>query len=397
MRRFVDIAWTGLVAVRLHPLRSAATLACLLVVLLPYSAGLALSQGLQAEAEAAIRGGADLYVTGSQFGRTVPVPLTAVASIRRLDGVTAVTPRIVGSIVLGRSGEQAVLVGLPPDQFPQAATCIDGRLSVDGNVHELVIGTELARRLRLDIGSVIPPFYRSDAGEKLSTVVGIFRTDVPLWQANLVLTTFDSAAAIFNQRGLATDLLVECRPGAEESVRSQIVQQIALGPPGDENRVRSRVTARADLEALLPAGLLHREGVFNLIWLLALVVAILVVAVTSGFGLSHRRREIGILKATGWQTDEILLRSAVESVTLALLAAALALVLAWLWLAWLNGYGIAAVFFAGAGIVPSFAIPYRFAPVAALVPTGLALTVTLTGTLYSSWRAATVSPRDALR
>ena len=97
MRHVLEIARTGLVAVLLHPLRSLATTGSLVVILVPYLAGLGLSQGLQAEAEASIRFGADLYVTGSQFGRDVPVPLAAAERVRALDGVLAVTPRIVGT------------------------------------------------------------------------------------------------------------------------------------------------------------------------------------------------------------------------------------------------------------------------------------------------------------
>src|SRR5262249_6375071 len=161
------------------------------------------------------------------------------------------------------------------------------------------------RRLRLRVGDLLPPFYYNPQGERLSKVVGVFKSDVSLWQANLILTSFDTAAAIFNQRGLATDLLVSCRPGYQEQVRSAILRPLTPRRAGAGGQVRPRVTSREDLRALLPSGLLHREGIFNLHFLLAFVVGILVVLATSGVGLSERRREIGILKATGWQTDEI--------------------------------------------------------------------------------------------
>jgi hypothetical protein len=45
------------------------TTACLVAVLLPYLVGLDLSRGVQDDAEAAVRFGADLYVSGEQFGR----------------------------------------------------------------------------------------------------------------------------------------------------------------------------------------------------------------------------------------------------------------------------------------------------------------------------------------
>jgi ABC-type lipoprotein release transport system permease subunit len=397
MAYLLEIAGTGLAAVLLHPLRSFVCCTAVVVVLLPYLVGLALAKGLEAEAEASVRFGADLYVAGSRFGRPAPIPLEAVAAVRRIDGVTAVVPRIVGEVVLGRDRAHAVLVGLPAEGFPAWSACVEGELPRPDSVTQLVVGTALARQLALKVGSVLPPFYRNPRGEHLSRVVGVFRPDAPLWQANLILTTFDTAQAVFDQPGLATDLLVWCRPGYEGEVSRAIERGVSLaGPPG-QGDVRPRVTARADLLALLPRGLLHREGVFNLHFLLAFVVGILVLLVTSGLGLAERRREIGILKATGWQTDEVLLRGLVESLTLSLAGACLALLLAWLWLRLANGYGIAGLFLAGVGAAPDFPVPFRLTPVPAVLAFVLAFVVVLTGTLVSAWRAAKVPPREAMR
>ena len=126
-------------------------------------------------------------------------------------------------------------------------------------------------------------------------------------------------------------------------------------------------------------------------------MGIAVVLVTSGFGLGTRRREIGILKATGWQTDEILLRITVENLVLCLAGASLAIILAYVWLAWLNGYWVASVFLAGVDMAPSFKVPFRLTPVPALLSFVVSFVVVMSGTLYTSWRAAIVPPMEAMR
>jgi ABC-type antimicrobial peptide transport system permease subunit len=160
---------------------------------------------------------------------------------------------------------------------------------------------------------------------------------------------------------------------------------------------RAQVIAKEDLNVLLPRGLLHREGIFNLHFVLAFAVGIPVILVTSGSGLSERRREIGILKATGWQTDEILLRSTVECFLLSVTGASISLLLAFVWLKWLNGYFVASIFLAGIDRAPGFEIPFRLTPLPALLSFLIAYAVVMSGTLYSSWRAATVSPSEAMR
>jgi ABC-type lipoprotein release transport system permease subunit len=397
MRQLLDVAQTGLVVVLLHPLRSLVSVSALVVLLLPYLVGLGLAKGIEAEAEGAVRFGADLTITGAQFGRPVPVPLEVAQQIRRIDGVAEVVPRIVGEVLLGKDREHAVLVGLPPQNFPDWADCIEGDLPQPGGLNQLVLGTALARRLGLQVGSVLPPFYRNRQGERLSRVVGLFKADSPLWQANLMLTSFDTGAAVFDQEGLATDLLVTCRPGYEAAVNRAIEQNVSWASPMGQGIVRPKTTAREELLARLPRGLLHREGVFNMLFVLAFVVAILVLLVTSGLGLAERRREIGILKATGWQTDEILLRNSVESLCLALAGASASVLLAWLWLRILNGYGIAGAFLSGVEAAPDFPVPFRLAPVPTLLAFVIAFLVVFSGTLYSSWRAATAPPREAMR
>jgi ABC-type lipoprotein release transport system permease subunit len=406
------------------------SVAALVVVLLPYLVGVGMSKGIEAEAESSARFGADLYVTGRQFGRPVPVPLEAVAGIRKIDGVTDVAPRIVGEVLLGTDQVHAVLVGLPREHMKEWAGSIDGDLPRTGGPNEMVVGSVLARRLGLGKGSRLLPFYHNDQGERLSLVVGVFRRDAPLWQAYLILTTFETAAHIFAQQGLATDLLVWCRPNYQSEVGAKIARNLSFSPPGGVAhsaawawssprfsvadcalavwlagspvhapgpKARARVTAREDLLALLPRGPRHREGLFSLHFVLAFAVGILVLLVTSGLGLAERRREIGILKATGWQTDEVLLRGAVESLCLSVAGACIALLLAWVWLRLFNGFAIASFFLAGVGTVPDFAVPFRLTPIPVLLAFVLSFVVVLTGTLFSAWLAAVTAPREAMR
>lgn len=397
MRPLLEVARTGLDSVLLHPLRSFVCCAAVVVVLTPYLAGLALSKGIEAQAEESAQLGADLYISGSRFGRPAPIPLGAIADIPRIDGVEAVVPRIVGEVILGKDHVRGVLVGLPPAHLTSWPGSIDGRLPRDGGPHELVIGTALARRLGLKIGDALLPFYHNNRGVRISRVVGTFKPDAPLWQANLCLATFDTAAYIFDQPGLATDLLVWCEAGQSQQVAARLLQGMALAAPSGADRAQPRVTLREDLLALLPLGPLHRQGVFTLHFVLAFVMAVLVLLVASGLGLDERRREIGVLKATGWQTDEVLLRGAVESLCLSLGGACVSLLGAWAWLRLCNGCGLAGFFLGGADLVIENRMPFRLTPVPALLSFVLSFVVVAMGTLYSAWRAATVSPRDAMR
>ncbi len=414
MSPFLSIARTGSAAILLSPLRSTVTVLAVVAVLVPYLVGIGLAEGLRQEARIAIGAGTpageellpDLYVAANRFGRRVPIPMALADPIGKFDGVTRVVPRIVGRITLGKDNVEAVLVGMPREELQRRGSTVrrltrmvDGKLpgSRHGEGPQLVIGSGLARKLDLQVGTVLPPIFRSGGGEKTPRITGIFQSDISPWQSRMILTTFESAADIFGQQGLATDLLVFCRRGQPEAIRSRILQSIPGSSTEPATGFQPSVTSRADLESLLPAGLGHREGVFNLLFVIAFAVGILVILVTSGFGHPERRREIGILKATGWQTDEILVRSLVESLLLGLASAAIAILVALAWLEWLNGFWIAGIFLAGVETQPTFPVPY----VLAAQPAGLAVLVACllvtTGSAYSTWRAAVTPPAEAMR
>ena len=393
---WLEIGRTGLTAMLLHPWRSVATTVCVVAVLAPYLTGLGISGGLSRQTEESLRLGADLYVTGRQFGRAVPLPLDAVKKIVAIPGVAEVVPRIVGPIVLGQERHSAVVVGLAPGKLTDVTQCIEGRVFREGGANELVVGSALAARLKLKVGSRLPPFYHNRRGERVSQVVGIFTPEAPLWQANLICTSFDTAATLFDQQALATEVLVYCRAGEREQVAGSIRRKVEWSN-GDGPTLGVRVSSRDDFQSLWSSAAMHRDGVFHLHCVLACSVAVLAVFVTSGFGSTERRREVGILKAIGWQTDEILLRGTVESLLLALAGASLSVLLVWGWLRGFNGYGIAGLFLPGLDVRPGVHVPFRLVPVPVLLSVLLSWVVVTSGSLFATWRTATTPPAEAMR
>ncbi len=143
MLRLLAIAGTGITSVFLYPVRSIATVVALVAVLVPFLSGLGISRGVRDELNRATGNGADLYVTGEQFGRPVPLPATVADDIKKLPGVHDAVPRIVGRIELGKDRVGAVVVGVSLEHLPSELECIDGRLFRGGSRNELVIGSDL--------------------------------------------------------------------------------------------------------------------------------------------------------------------------------------------------------------------------------------------------------------
>lgn len=393
---FGGIARSGLLAVLLHPLSSATTIACVVVMLVPYVLAVGISRGIADQAADGLREGADVYVGATRFGRPAPLPVAALDAVREVPGVVAAEPRIVGATTLGSNREPIVIVGVTADRLPAGADLAEGRVWKPGVRNEFVIGSEIARRLALKVGDVIPPFYRNDSGEHTASIVGIFRSDLPIWQAHVVVTSLESAQEIFDEAGHATAFLVRCAPEYRDGIGARIEQIASLAPEGAP-ALRPRVVTRDDLGALLARRVHGREGDFTLQYVLVFAVGIPLVLTSAGLGLGERRREVGLLKALGWRTDEVVLRSLVESVTLAVLGLCVTLLVVWAWVRLAGAAGIGRLFVPDADAVPGFDVPFRLLPEALLFGGLVALVVTTTGSLWASWRAASAPPAEAIR
>jgi ABC-type lipoprotein release transport system permease subunit len=397
MNSAASLARSGFGAVVLHPLRSAATTACVAALLLPFVVGLAISQGLADEADDAARYGADVVVSGLRYGRSAPLPVAAADMLRAMPGVASVRPRIVAATQMGSAHEDVVVVGIDAASLPKDVACVEGRLFAPGDRSELVVGSRLARRLGLHPGARVPPFHENREGERVSEVVGVFRADLPMWEANVVLTSFETAQRMFDERGTTTQFLVACNPGYVDPVRDTISRLATLGPADSPDPLPPRVLSRADVTAVLARGAAFGAGVFTLHFVLLFAAAIPMLVVASGAGLRERRREVGVLKMLGWGTDDVLVRGFVESLLLAATAAATSVLLAALWLGPLGARGISAVFLPGADADPGFGVAWRLTPGPVVIAAALASVLIFVGTLPSNWRAASAEPMESMR
>jgi ABC-type lipoprotein release transport system permease subunit len=363
-----------------HRVRGVVTVMCLVAAVVPYLAALWVQEGVRAEAVMSITGGPDLYVASSAFGQNAAVPLSIVPSVRSIPGVRTVRPRITGRLFVGR--RLVTLVGV--DDPTAALAMVPDAAPAPLAAGQTLVGAGVAKDLGLKRGDGF-----AIEGSRLVSlqVTEVFGPASGIHAAGMVVVTLADAAAIFGIDDHASDLLVWVEPGAEERVANAVREALP----------RARVQTRELVQRYVTHGLSLRAGAFAALNIAALALAVPALLITSGMGLAERRREIGILKATGWSTEEVLEIAFLECLLMALVAAGLAALAAWTWLRPLNGWIIAQFLIAGTGASPTFTIPASFT----LAPVGVVFLVCLAtlvvGAVPASWRAATVPPAEVLR
>ncbi len=358
--------------------RSLVVTGCLLAVLLPFVTAMAVSEGVREQASLSIDNGADLYITRAQYGRNGPIALDKLAEFAEIPGVVKAVPRISGRTYLGE--ELAVVVGI------DSVELLDNKNKRKNlSSGEVLIGHALAERLELKKGDELRFFLFPAMPFK---IVDFIDGDLSIWASSLVLLTFNDAATIFKLPGFASEILLYSRPGTEANIAEHLS---SLGKPWDMIPPL-RIQTKSIVNQYINRGFDLQAGVFFLFYLTAFALSIPALLILSGFGRGARRKEIGILKATGWQTLEVLEMTCIENILLALLGSMLAVVLAMLWLKAFNGIGIAPLFISGISWIPEFKVPSLFTPMPVLFSFLFGIVLTMLGTVITTWKTAITPP-----
>jgi ABC-type lipoprotein release transport system permease subunit len=389
MNKHLNLLFTAIGNIIRNKVRSLVLVLCLIAVLFPFICAMAISEGIKFQSLISVEEGADIYVTSDHYGSNAPISLDHLEGFRKMDGVTKVFPRIVGRTYF--VNRLATIVGILPENIPSSIHLAQG--SVFREKGEVIIGKGLAREFYLQLGV---RFSLSINSSKLLRVAGIFDSDATIWSANLILMSFEDASEFFQMKGMATDILIYTRPGYAPLLAKEIQQSVDTSYP-DSSGPPLRVQDKSLVKRYFQRGFNYKAGVFTALYTVAFALAIPALLIVSGFGQTERRKEIGVIKATGWQTQEVMEMVTLENLVISLTSAPLAILLAMAWLKWFNGAFIAQFFIAEIGLMAPFPVPSRFLPLPCLFAFLFAIVLTMVGSLYSTWKTATVPPVEAMR
>jgi ABC-type lipoprotein release transport system permease subunit len=380
MRRHLNLLGAAAENVACNASTYAVAVAGLALTLTVLLCGVAIGEGLKAQALAGVQAGADVYCTWDVFGRDAAVPVERVAPLADVPGVVRAVPRILGRLQLG--DRLAIVVGVPLREITATAVPVEGTLPV--SPEQVLVGRELARAEGLVPGQRLLLEANTN---RIFTVAGILNPSASTWSSKIILVDLDEAAALFGEHASVSDVCLYTRPGYETPV-AEAIQRLDS---------RYRVQTKEFVHHYVLRGMTLREGAFGALAAVGLALAIPVFALFTHLGHAPRRREIALYKAEGWRTSDVLEMVAFENVLISVLVAGGSVLAAALWVVVLRAPLLAPFFVPDLPAFPAVRIPARFLPLPAILALVLSLAVTMTGSLYATWRSAVTRPADVLR
>lgn len=331
------------------------------------------TQALRREAAAVLADAPELVVQRIMAGRHDLIPVDYSEKIKDIRGVRSVRARLWGYYYDPLFGANYTLMA--PEQF----TWETGSVAVGNGL----------TRSSMAAKDNIMPFYNHGGTLVTFTVAEVLPAATEMVSADLVLMGADDFRSLFGvPQGMATDLVVEvANPVEVPTIAGKIVKLLPDTRPISRDEI-----------------LRTYDAVFN--WRSGIMLAVLCGALLSFFifawdkatGLSaEERKEIGILKAVGWDTGDVLVMKFGEGAIISLTAFLVGGTLAYGHVFFTSAALFGPVLKGWSVLYPSFRlVPHvDFGQLAVLF--FLVVVPYTVATIVPAWRAATVDPDSVMR
>lgn len=277
------------------------------------------------------------YNDNPSMRKSVPDILPLADSVR-----DALPDALLGATVAARASAFALLsseersfgaqlIGVQPAFEPAVSTIpgfiAEGRYLDDTNAAEIVIGSVMARNLKITVGDEVTLLGSGRDGSfaaGVATVVGIFSSGITDLDRSLAQLPFGYFQETFFMQGhghsvvVALDSLDEL-PAAERALQPLVAGNDAL--------------TLLDWDALNPGLRQAIKADMSSAWLMYGVLVVLVafsVLNTQLMSVMERTREFGVISALGVRPARLALLVVIETVLMALIGLAIGLFLGWL-------------------------------------------------------------------
>ena len=335
----------------------------------------------------------DVTIQGIEAGRVGKISLTIKERIEEISHVKRVIPRVWGYLPLKIEGKDTAytLMGLDLGQMIYDGnlpwTIEKGSFLVPGDRNKAVLGRGVALSFKADVGDRL--LVEDTLGNKGDfEVVGIFNNTVQIYSTDLIIVSLPDAGEFFGYRkDEFSDLLVY----ADSPENADLIAREIAG------RFRNtRVLTGRALTDLVKEAFGRRGGTFQAMWLILLETVLLLVWAQSAHISVDVGREIGILKALGWQTGEIIEMRMMESLILGLGGTSIGIVAGFVY-ALLGTPGMSGYCLGCASIYPKFPVPVNcdFRSLVLLFILGVLPLMTISA--IPAWLAGVVDPDEAIR
>lgn len=357
-------------------------------------------EGVVTDVSSSVDEGPDIVLQKLVGGRQTPIPDSWMGNVTNTTGVRAATPRVWGYSDVG-SGSLLTIMGVNATEYGSMTGAVGtdildaGRFLNETDSRKMIVGKGIvdmmaasAMPLHVQVGTYLSLITYDDELIEFE-VIGIFNSNSKIYSYDMILTDLGSARVVLGyENSTFTDIAIWTNFRSDlNSVAFRLDTKIA------EARV---LTSDAIRDSILKA-YTGRAGVTALLWLVVLLGVVILAFTASSAGSEEARREVGLLKALGFDTVDVLEIRMLEAITLSFLGVSLGISFAIIF-DFVLGAPLLAGYILGWGLVllPG-GIPLAISISTLFTVYAVGLIPILVASVIPSWRNAITEPDIVLR
>ncbi|HBI16524.1 MAG TPA: hypothetical protein DDY20_13630 [Desulfobulbaceae bacterium] len=379
--KIIDYALTSILRRRN---KSLAIISAFTVVVTALASILLFSNSLKKEAASLLASAPDLIVQRTMGGRHELIPTDYAAQIRKIHGVGEVNARYWGYYYDALTGANFTVLGTEGN--PETLQLLEGRLPAGEG--ECAIGAGVANLKNTGTGGELILVDSSNTGV-LYEVTGVFRADSSLLTNDLIVLSNDAIKGFFGlPPGKATDVAVQV---FNENELQTVAAKVKRLLPDSRPITRTELVRTYDMVFNWRSGMML--SVFG-----AALIAFCILAWDKATGISaDEKQEIGILKAIGWDTSEVLALKFWEGVIIALTSYLLGTIAGYLHIFVFNAFLLAPVIKGWSVVFPDFHLTPHLDPYLFFTLGFLTIAPYVASTVIPAWKTAITDPDTIMR
>lgn len=326
-------------------------------------------------------------------GKQSDIPVERVDSLLDIEGISAVTPRVWGYYYFKPAGVNFSIVGIDAyeEQYSPTLTLITQNFDMKllSTQESMIVGEGVQKILAENYYTDFFNFVTSEGKWKRVHIAGVFHSDLALESNDLIILPKKLAYAIFGMdESRATDIVVKVANAKEIPT---IVQKITTRYP--DIRAITQDDIRVSYQNIFD----YKSGFFLALFsVCAFAFFIIIYDKTSGLS-SEEKKEIGILKAVGWSSDDILKEKFYESFILSFGAFLVGIAFSLFFVYGLQAPLLRNLFMGYSALKPSFMLPFSLDSSMLVLLFLLSVPIYIAATLIPAWKASTLDADEVMR
>ncbi len=331
------------------------------------------TEAMKREASLILKDAPEMVVQRLMGGRYDPIPTAYAEKIRTIRGVIAADARLWGYYFDSSLGANYTL--LAPRNTPPSR-------------RQIIIGNGISKSRMVSRGDIMS-FRGYDGLVRDYTVAGTMSSESELVSSDLILISEADFRELFQfPAALATDIVVTIRNHNElPTVAKKVVEMLPDARP----------IVRDEMIRTYHAVFDWRGGMVMVLVTMALL-AFVIFAWDKASGLSaEERREIGILKAIGWETSDIIAVKTYEGLFVSFFSFSSGILTAYLHVFFSSAFLFTPALKGWSVLYPDFRITPFIDPYQVAILFFLTVAPYTVATIVPSWRAAIVDPDSVMR